>query len=93
MFTTRKTVVTTTGKFSSKLSERVDDLFGKGMETFDAGMKVMSEAFREAETDATEAVSTTIRIRLTSQQVSDLQAARTLTFKTDSTTILLEKAE
>jgi polyhydroxyalkanoate synthesis regulator phasin len=93
MFTTRKTVVTTTGKFSSKLSERVDDLLGKGMETLDAGMKVMDEAFREAETDATEAVSTTIRIRLTSQQVSDLQAGRTLTFKTDSTTILLEKAE
>lgn len=85
-FFTEKTIVTT-GKFSgSKLSKSIDALMDKGTEMLDAGMKVMDEAFKETD----EAVSTTIRIRLSAQQISDLQANRTLTFKADGTTIRLE---
>lgn len=89
MFTRKTTVVT--GKIGGKLSKSVDSLLEKGAEMLDAGMKVMDEAFKEAETD--EAVSTTIRIRLTKQQIADLQMNRTLTFKAEGVTILLERGE
>lgn len=89
-FFEKKTVITSTGKFSSsKLSKSIDALMDKGTEMLDAGMKVMDEAFKETD----EAVSTTIRIRLSAQQISDLRAGRTLTFKTDGTTIRLEGGE
>lgn len=91
MFTKKTTVVTSTGKLSGKLSKSVDDLMAKGSEMLDAGMKVMHEAFKETGTD--EAVSTTIRIRLTAQQIADLQVNRTLTFKAEGVTILLERGE
>lgn len=89
MFTQKTVVTKTTGKFSSsKFSKSVDSLLEKGTEMLDAGMKVMDEAFKETATD--EAVSTTIRIRLTLQQVSDLQTGKPLTFRADGTTIRLE---
>jgi len=90
MFTQKTVVTKTTGNFSEKLSKSLDDLMNKGMETLDAGMKVLDEAFKETESDETESVTTTIRIILTPQHVSDLAANRTLTFKAEGVTILLE---
>lgn len=93
MFTEKTTVRRTTGKMSGKISKSVDDLMAKGSEMLDAGMKVMDEAFDEAFKGETlsEAVTTTIRIRLTTDQIDDLRVSRTLTCKAEGVTILLEK--
>lgn len=89
MFTRKTTVMTS--KLGGKLSKSFDNLMARGSEMLDAGMEVMDEAFKEAETD--EAITTTIRIRLTAQQIADLQVNRTLTFKAEGVTILLERGE
>jgi Golgi nucleoside diphosphatase len=86
---TRKTVVTTTGNFSSKkISKAFGGLMDKGMEMLDKATEMLDEMFYESEEP--EIVTTTIRIRLTPQQISDLQAKRPLTFRADGTTIRLE---
>lgn len=89
MFTTKKTVVTTTrGSGSNKLWKSFDDLMDRSSELIDAGSKLLDEAFRGEE--ASEAVSTTIRIRLSAQNISDLYLKKPLKFKTEGITILLE---
>lgn len=101
MFTTKKTIVrTSTGKFdSSKFSKTFDDLMNRGsdfleagMEMLDSGMKAMDEAFADAENseETVETVSTTYRIRLTPQHISDLNSKKSLTFKADGVTFILE---
>lgn len=86
MYKTKTTVVT--GKMSRKLSQSVDDLMDRGMGVLDAGMKVVRDVLKE--TENSEGVETTIRIRLTAKQIYDLAAKKTLTFKVDGTIIRLE---
>ncbi len=90
---TRKTVVTTIRESGEGFSKSLDALFDKGKETLDAGMKVLDEAMKSIDPDPAETfevVSTTIRIRLTPQQVIDLQQGCMLTFSGGGTTILVE---
>ncbi len=88
MFSSKTTV--TTGKIGAKLSKSIDDLMDKGSELLDAGMKVVDEAFKEADTSDNVRVSTTIRVRLTPEQIESLKAGAVLGFKAEGTTITLE---
>lgn len=88
MFTRKTTVTRTTTTGSDKVSKGFDDLMAKGSDLLDAGMNLMDEVFNGEEEVQT--VTTTIRIRLNVAQVAALAANRTLTFKAEGTTILLE---
>lgn len=89
MFTSKTTV--TTGNLGKKLSKSIDNLMDKGSELLDAGMKVMDEAFKEADTSVNVKVSTTIRVRLTPEQLEHIKMGATLSFTAQGVTILLEK--
>lgn len=85
----KKTVVVTSGKVGGKLSKSIGKMMDKASETLDAGMKVLDDVLDAAD----EAVSTTIRIRLTPEQVSDLCEGHTLQFKADGTIIRIERVD
>lgn len=78
-------------KSVSSFSKSIDEMLDAGSKMLDTASKILDEVFDESRQPAVKA-STTIRIRLNTQQILDCVAGKPLTFKAQGVTILLQKA-